>query len=119
MTFKQGLFNRDTLQVTFGGLLSVDKNRFIAQAIKVPDFTFSTKETADAGGGCHYGYKETVTRTETNAYVIVRNDVVIGWMTPSFHYWQNHKTDLYPLDWKRTNGAIKQFAESLTGTPLR
>ena len=112
MTFKQGLFNRETLEVTFGGPLSVDKNRFVAQAVKVPDFTYRTKETADAGGGWHYGYKEMVERKETNAYIIIHDGVVIGWMTPSHHYWRDRKTDLYPMDWKATKGAIKQFAES-------
>jgi len=110
-SFKQGLFNLETLEVTFGGPLSVDKNRFVAKAIKVPDFTYTTKETADAGGGWHYGYKEDVTRTETNAYIIVRDNEVIGWMTPDHYYWRNNKTDLYPLDWKGTRKPIKDFAE--------
>jgi hypothetical protein len=112
MTFKQGLFNRDTLEVTFGGPLSVDKNRFVAKAIKVPDFNYTTKETADAGGGCSYGYKEEVTRTENNAYIIVRENEVIGWMMPDHYYWQENKTSLYPLDCKGTKKPVKEFAES-------
>lgn len=111
MSFKQGLFNRDTMMVKFGGERSVDKNRFTALAIKVPDFNYTVTERADAGGGWYYNHTETVTRTENNAYIIIRDNIVIGWMTPSCGYWHNLKTDLYPMDWHGTRYQIKEFAE--------
>lgn len=113
MTFKQGLFNRDTLEVTFGGPLSVDKNRFVAQAVKVPDFTYTHRGREDAGGGCYYNNWVTTEITEKNTYLILKDGKVIGWMMPCHYYWQTQKSSLYPMDWKGTKSQVKQFAESL------
>lgn len=107
--FVKGFFNFDDLTVKLGSELSKKNPLIIAKAIKVPDFTYKTMEQADAGGGCHYGYKEEVTRTERNAYIIIHNNDVIGWMSPD----RDIKSDLYPLDWKHTMQPIREFAKTL------
>jgi len=107
--FVKGWFNYDNLTVKLGHELSTKNPLKICKAIKVPDFSYTSMETADAGGGCHYGFKEEVTRTERNAYIIVDGTEVIGWMNP----YKDMKSDLYPLYWKYTRKAIIDFANSL------
>jgi hypothetical protein len=115
-TFVKGFFNYENLTVTLGSELSTKNPLKIATAIKVPDFTYTSMETADAGGGWSYGYKEEVTRTERNAFIIIYNNEVIGWMCP---YRGNIKSDLYPIDWKHTRKPIRDFAETLIPQPRR
>ena len=104
--FIKGWFDYDSFTVKLGSELSTKNPLRVVKAIKVPDFTYASMETADAGGGCHFGYKEEVTRTECNAYIIVDGNKVIGWMNP----YKGIKSDLYPLDWKYTRKPIKDFA---------
>lgn len=106
--FVKGFFDYDALTVRLGSELSTKNPLKIVKAVKVPDFTYVTMEPADAGGGCHYGYKEEVTRIERNAYIIVDGNEVIGWMNP----YKGIKSDLYPLNWKYTRKEVKAFAES-------
>lgn len=107
--FLKGFFNYEDLTVKLGSELSKKNPLTIAKAMKVPDFTYTSMEQADAGGGCHYGYKEEVTRTERNAYIIVKDNKVLGWMNP----YRDMKSDLYPLDWKHTRKQIRDFAKTL------
>lgn len=105
---KRGVFDFDTLTVKFGGELSKPENVFTAQAVKVPKFKYTTMEQADAGGGCYYGYKEEVEHTEDNAYIIIRDGSVIGWMIP--YHW-GIKSELFSLDEKHTRSQIRKFAK--------
>jgi|ERR1044071_5726018 hypothetical protein len=104
--FVKGFFDYEALTVKLGSELSTKNPLKIVKAIKVPDFTYTYMETADAGGGYHFGYKEEMTRTERNAYIIVDGNEVIGWMNP----YKGIKSHLYPLDWKYTRKPIKDFA---------
>lgn len=113
---QRGYFDHDTLTVTLGSELSKKNPLTIAKAIKVPDFKYTVKERADAGGGCYYGYSEVNEYTEKNAYIIVKDDKVLGWMNP-YAACHKIKSDLYPLDWKYTRKQIRDFAQSLKLTP--
>lgn len=112
LVFKKGLFDHETLTVKFGGEHSKPENIFTATAIKVPDFKYKRYETADAGGGWSYCYKEWNEYTQTNAYLILKEGEVIGWMNP-YAPCHNIKSDLYPLDWKYTDQPIKDFSQTL------
>lgn len=115
--FKKGLFDHDTLTVKFGGEHSKPENMFIATAVKVPDFKYKRYERADAGGGCYYDYKEWNEYEQNNAYVILRDNEVIGWMQPTHKCHGPIKDDLYPLDWKYTDKPIKDFAAKFITQP--
>jgi hypothetical protein len=101
-----GLFDFDTLTVRFGGTHSKPENVFTAQAIKVPDFKYITMEQADAGGGCYYSYKEPVEHTQRNAYIIIKDNEVIGWMDP----YKGMKSELLAITGHARMLAIKNFA---------
>jgi hypothetical protein len=106
----QGLFNHETLTVQFGGKHSKPENIFTATAIKIPDYKYKLYERAGAGGGCYYDYKEWNEYEETNAYLIFRDGVLIGWMKPH-HDSHGIKSMLFPMEEKKTHIQIKQFAE--------
>lgn len=110
--FLKGFFDYDTLTVKLGSELSTKNPVRIAKAIKVPDFKYTVKEKADAGGGYYYGYSEENEYMERNAYIIVYNNEVIGWMNP-YAACHKIKSDLYPLDWKHTRKQIRDFANTL------
>jgi hypothetical protein len=94
---KQGYFDYDTLTVKFGGALSTPQNIFTAQAVKVPDFNYTYKEREDAGGGAYYNNWVTITKTVNNAYIILKEDKVIGWMIP-YAACHKIKSELRSLD---------------------
>lgn len=79
---KQGLFNRETLIVKFGGPLSKPHNIFDAIAIKVPDYTYSKMEQECLGNGWKSVSKHKVIYTQDNAYIIIKDNVCIGYMIP-------------------------------------
>jgi hypothetical protein len=106
---KQGYFDYDTLTVKFGGALSTPKNIFTAQAVKVPAFKYTYREREDAGGGAYYNRWETITKTVDNAYIILREGKVIGWMIP-YAACHNMKSELRSLDEKCTFKEIISFA---------
>lgn len=110
--FIKGFFNYDNLTVKLGSELSKKNPLTIAKAIKVPDFKYTVKEKADAGGGWYYGYSEYNEYTEKNAYIIIKDDKILGWMNP-YAACHKIKSDLYPLDWKYTREPIRDFAKSL------
>lgn len=110
--FKLGFFDYNTLTVKFGGELSKPENRFVAQAIKVPPFKYTYKEREDAGGGAYYNNYITITDVIDNAYLILRDGVVIGWMLP-YAACHNMKSELRPLEWKHTFKEILDFANTL------
>lgn len=107
----RGYFNYDTLTIAFGHEKSKPENRFIANAVKVPKFNHSYREREDAGGGCYYNSWETVTKEVDNAYIILRDGVVIGWMIP-YAACHNIKSELRSLDEKHTFTAVKHFAQT-------
>lgn len=109
-TRKKGVFDFETNTVKFGGEKSKSENIFICNAIKVPEFKYTTMEQADAGGGCYYGYKEQVEHTENNAYLILRDGKIIGWMRP--YHWKI-KSDLFLIDEKFTPHPIKNYAHKI------
>jgi hypothetical protein len=109
--FRKGAFDFDALIVKFGGDKSKPENIFTATAIKVPDFTYTVMEKEDAGGGWYYENKVAVEYRVNNAYIIMRNNEIIGWMRP--YEWET-KSDLFLLDWKLTNQQIKDFAKKIT-----
>jgi hypothetical protein len=109
---QRGLFDYNTLTVSFGHEKSKPENRFIAQAVKVPAFNHTYREREDAGGGCYYNNWETITKEIDNAYVILRDGVAIGWMMP-YAPCHNIKSDLRLLEDKHTFKAIKDFAATL------
>lgn len=108
----RGYFNHDDLTVSFGHEKSKPGNRFIAQAVKVPTFTHTYKEREDAGGGCYYNSYVTVTEEVDNAYIILREGAVIGWMIP-YPPCDHIRSDLRLLEEKHTFKAVKEFAETL------
>jgi len=108
--FRKGALNAETLTVQFGGEHSKPENIFTAKAVKVPDFKYTVMEQEDAGGGCYYNGKIPVEYTEKNAYLVVRGNEIIGWMRQDM---TDFKKDLYPLDWKHTWQAVRDFAEKL------
>lgn len=110
--FLKGFFDYDTLTVKLGSELSTKTPLRIAKAIKVPDFKYTMKEKADAGGGAYYSYSEVNEYTERNAYIIMYNNEVIGWMNP-YAACHKIKSDLYPMDWKHTRKQIRDFANKL------
>lgn len=114
--FVKGFFDYETLTVKLGSELSKKNPLIIAKAVKVPDFKYKVKEPADAGGGCYYGYNEVNEYTETNAYIIMKDNEILGWMNPHAAC-HKIKSDLYPLDWKHTRIQIKNFAATLQPPP--
>jgi hypothetical protein len=94
---KVGKFDYDTLTVKFGGELSKPENIFTAQAIKVPIFKYSYREREDAGGGAYYNNWVTITKEVDNAYIILRDNNIIGWMIP-YAACHNIKSELRSLD---------------------
>lgn len=111
----KGYFDWDTLTVHFGGQQSKPENIYTANAIKVPDFKHTIMEKADAGGGAYYSYKEPVEYEVNNAFIILRDGVIIGWMRA---YKDIKKPDLLPIDWKHTPGPVKSFAHKLKTPPM-
>lgn len=84
---KSGLFNHETLTVSFGGPLSKPHNVFTANAIKCPDYSYFVNERECLGGGW-YGGMGRVEKEEKNEYLIHRDGVFIGMMYP---YPANHR----------------------------
>lgn len=109
--FKKGYFDHNSLTVKFGNEYCKPEHRFIADAIKVPDYKYQVYERADAGGGCYYGYKEWNEYTQKNAYIIIRNGEIIGWMNP--YHGGTIKSELYPFSYKFTHEKIKEFARQI------
>ena len=93
---QRGYFDWETLTVSFGHEKSKPENRFIAYAIKVPKFEYTYKEREDAGGGCYYNSWVTVTKEIDDAFLILRDGVVIGQMLP-YAPCHNIKSDLLLL----------------------
>lgn len=106
---KKGLFDKNTLNVKFGGEYSKPEFIFTAKAILVPEYKFSYYEREDAGGGW-YGPKMWVEHSFANDYLIVYNNVCIGIMFNP--YTQDIKTPLFPFD-KKTRKPIVDFFNSL------
>lgn len=113
-TFVKGFFNYDNLTVTLGSELSKKNPLIIATAIKVPDFKYTVREKADAGGGWYYGHSEINEYIQKNAYIILNDGVIIGWMDP-YAACHNIKSELWPIDWKHTRKQIRDFAATLVG----
>lgn len=109
---KKGWFDHVTLTVKFGGEKYTPENIFTAQAVKVPTFTFTYREREDAGGGAYYNRWETITKDVDNAYIILRDGKVIGWMMP-YSPVHNIKSELRPLD-ECGHKQVIDFANSLT-----
>lgn len=76
---KRGYFNYDTLQVRFGGKNTDPEFVIEAKAIHVPPYQYTVKERESLGGG-YYGSMETNTYTEERAFLIVKENVCIGYM---------------------------------------
>jgi hypothetical protein len=108
--YKQGLFDKDTLTVKFGGEHSKPEFIFTAQAILVPVYKQSFYERTDEGGGW-YGAKEWVEHEFANDYLITFNGVCIGIM---YNPYVTHriKTSLLPID-KKTRKAVVNFFNTL------
>lgn len=111
---KFGYFNKQLLTVRFGGPLSKPENRFDCTAVKAPSYKYKVRERADAGGGCYYSYFEVNEYTEDNAYLIFRDGVLIGYMTP-YGSGDEIRCDLYPMN--TANPVVAKFAKSLNNTP--
>lgn len=94
---KKGWFDHNTLTVKFGGENSTPENIFTAQAVKVPEFKYTYREREDAGGGAYYNNWVTITETVSNAYIILREGKVIGWMMP-YSPCHNIKSELREFD---------------------
>lgn len=109
---QRGLFDYNTLTVSFGHEKSKPHNRFVAKAVRVPSFKYTYKEREDAGGGCYYNNWETITKEIDNVYIILRNSIIIGWMMP-YSPVHNMKSDLRSLEEKCTWKAVKDFAKTL------
>lgn len=110
--FEKGRFCHDTLTVKFGHESSKKKPPVIAQAVRVPTFKYKVMERADAGGGCYYSYSEEVEYVENNAYIILKDGQIIGWMKP-YYKGDDIPIELWPLDWYLTNFQIRKFAAKL------
>lgn len=92
---KQGLFDCETMTVTFGGELSKPENRFVANAIKVPDYKYKKQERESLGNGW-YGSMEVNEYTEDNEYLIFKeNGEFMGAMSPYRGDMKHCKSQLY------------------------
>lgn len=109
IALKQGLFDKETMTVRFGGPLSKSEFLFTAKAIHCPKYSEKRLEREDAGGGW-YGEKVLVTKVYDRNYLIVRDGVCIGVMYNP--YIIGIKSKLHPIN-DKTPKSIKAFFDSL------
>lgn len=107
---KKGVFDYETLTVKFGGESSKPEFRFIASSIRVPTYTYHTREREDAGGGWYGSKCETVERKADHVYLIIKDGICIGVMYHPYHF--NIKSSLCPLD-NTTPVPVMKFFKSL------
>ena len=75
---KSGKLNIETLTMSFGGELSKPHNKFIAKAIKVPKYSYTTKERECLGGGWYGSGYDIINHVVDNEYAIFKDDIFIG-----------------------------------------
>ena len=104
---KQGYFNHETLEVSFGGELSKPHNIFTAKAIKIPSFSFINKHKECLGNGWYSTKTITETIIVNNLYLIIKENKVIGTMSP-YHQVNKVKSYLNPIN-ENTNKYVLDF----------
>lgn len=102
MKQKHGFVNLEKMEIRID--FNINTN---CKLVKIPPFNYSYTERESLGNGWYRSSKETINATQENAYLVLHDEVIIGFVVAT-------KNERDYLQGKNSNKFIKKYIDKLS-----